>query len=354
MENLSNNTAYVPMPNPAGRMHMRDPVTGFEYPPAWSSKIVDEAWAKLVEQGLAVLNAKGQVLRRGFSTGTTAAAASKAAVLSLDGPVESVSITLPCGIRVDVPVIGKDGLASCLKFPGDYLDDPTAGAEFVAVAFPGGEGVQVIPGEGIGEYARTEGTMRTGSPAISPSASGSIILAVSQAKEEIDIRGVRVELHVVDGEKIAIRTMDSRDGVHDGISVQGNTGLVDPWDDHVEEGRLDMLTADKVVLTTGKMGLRFCRLFYPEHKVILVGQQMLEAVAGAQDEVVVCGLPGNIIRAVLPHTLEECECSSFDELAASNRWNGVLDRVFKRYRDLNPKVKILMLDRSGKILGEML
>jgi cobalt-precorrin-5B (C1)-methyltransferase len=335
-------------------MHMRDPVTGFEYPPAWSSKIVDEAWAKLVEQGLAVLNAKGQVLRRGFSTGTTAAAACKAAVLSLDGPVESVSITLPCGIRVDVPVIGKDGLASCLKFPGDYLDDPTAGAEFVAVAFPGGEGVQVIPGEGIGEYARTEGTMRTGSPAISPSASGSIILAVSQAKEEIDIRGVRVELHVVDGEKIAIRTMDSRDGVHDGISVQGNTGLVDPWDDHVEEGRLDMLTADKVVLTTGKMGLRFCRLFYPEHKVILVGQQMLEAVAGAQDEVVVCGLPGNIIRAVLPHTLEECECSSFDELAASNRWNGVLDRVFKRYRDLNPKVKILMLDRSGKILGEML
>ena len=332
---------------------MRDPVTGFEYPPEWSAMIVDEAWTKLVEQGLAVLNAKGQVLRRGFSTGTTAAAACKAAVLSLDGPVETVSITLASGIRIDVPVLGEEGIASCRKFSGDYLDDPTAGAEFVAVAFPEGEGVQVIPGEGIGEYAPYQGTKRTASPAISPSASGSIILAVSQAKEEIGISGVRVELHVVHGERIAIRTMNPRAGVQDGISVLGTTGLVDPWDDYVEEGRLDKLIASKVVLTTGKMGLRLSRLFFPDHEVIMVGQQMLEAVAGAEDEVAVCGLPGNIIRAVIPNILEECQCSSFDELAVSDRWMDVLDRVAELYRAVNPKVKILMLDRTGKVLGEL-
>ncbi len=129
-------------------MNMKDPVTGFEYPPEWTALIRDEAWSKLVEEGLAVLNSKGEVLRRGFSTGTTAAAACKASVLSLDGPVESVSITLASGIRVDVPVIGSEGAASCRKFPGDYLDDPTAGAEFVAEAFPEGEGVQIIPGRG--------------------------------------------------------------------------------------------------------------------------------------------------------------------------------------------------------------
>jgi cobalt-precorrin-5B (C1)-methyltransferase len=334
-------------------MNVRDPVTGFEYPPKWSAMIVDEAWSKLVENGLAVLNAKGQVLRRGFSTGTTAAAACKAAVLSLDGPVETVSITLPSGIRIDVPVMGVEGIASCRKFPGDYLDDPTADAEFVAEAFPEVEGVQVIPGEGIGEYAPYQGTKRTASPAISPSASGSIILAVSQAKEEIGIKGVRVDLHVVQGEKIAIRTINPRSGVQDGISVLGTTGLVDPWDDYVEEGRLDKLIASKVVLTTGKMGLRFSRLFYPDHELIMVGQQMLEAVAGAEDEVVVCGLPGNIIRAVIPHILEECDCSSFDELAASDRWKEVLGRVDELYRAVNPQVKILMLDRTGKVLGEM-
>lgn len=332
---------------------MKDPVTGFEYPAEWSALIRDEAWSKLVEQGLAVLNSKGQVLRRGFSTGTTAAAACKGAVLSLDGPVGAVSITLASGIRIDVPVIGNEGVASCHKFPGDYLDDPTAGAEFVAEAFPVGEGVHVIPGEGIGEYAHAEGAKKTGSSAISPSALGSIILAISQAKEEIGIRGVRVELHVVNGEKIAIRTMNPRAGVQDGISVLGTTGLVEPWDDYVEEGRLDKLIAKKVVLTTGKTGLRMSRLFFPDHEVIMVGKQMLECVAGAEDVVVVCGLPGNIIRAVMPHALEIYECSTFDELAASDRWKEVLDRVFELYRAVNPKVQMLMLDRMGKVLGEM-
>jgi cobalt-precorrin-5B (C1)-methyltransferase len=334
-------------------MNVKDPVTGFEYPPEWSALIKDEAWSKLVEQGLAVVNSKGQVLRRGFSTGTTAAAACKGAVLSLDGPVEAVSITLASGIRIDVPVVGDAGAASCRKFGGDYLDDPTAGAEFVAEAFPEGEEVKVIPGEGIGEYIDTEGLRKSGFPAISPSALGSIILAISQAREEIGIKGVRVELHVVGGGKIAIRTINPREGVQNGISVLGTTGLVDPWDDHVEEGRLDKLVAEKVVLTTGKMGLRMSRLFFPDHVVIMVGKQMLEAVAGAEDEVVVCGLPGNIIRAVMPQVLEESDCSSFDELAASDRWKGVLDRVFELYRAVNPKVKIMMLSRTGKVLGEL-
>jgi cobalt-precorrin-5B (C1)-methyltransferase len=334
-------------------MNVKDPVTGFEYPPEWSTLIKDESWSKLVELGLAVLNSKGHVLRRGFSTGTTAAAACKAAVLSLDGPVETVSITLTSGIRVEVPAIGNEGVASCHKFPGDYLDDPTAGAEFVAEAFLEGEGVQVIPGEGIGEYATGEGPGRAGSPAISPSALGSIVLAISQAKEEIGIRGVRVELHVVDGEKIAIRTINPREGIQNGISVLGTTGLVDPWDDHVQEGRLDKLTAEKVVLTTGKMGLRMSRLFFPEHEVIMVGKKMLEAVGGAKDEVVVCGLPGNIVRAVMPQVLEEHDLSSFDELAGSDRWKEVLDQVFERYRAVNPKVKVLILGRTGKVLGEL-
>lgn len=315
--------------------------------------IRDEAWLILVGKGLAVLNSKGEVLRRGFSTGTTAAAACKAAVLSLDGPVETVSITLASGIRVDVPVIGNEGAASCRKFAGDYHDDPTAGAEFIAEAFMEGEGVQVIPGEGIGEYARPEGPRTAGSSAISASALGSIVLAISQAKEEIGIRGVRVELHVAEGERIAIRTVNPRFGIDGGISVLGSTGLVDPWDDHIEEGRLDKLTASKVVLTTGKMGLRMSRLFFPDHEVIMVGQKMLEAVIGADDEVVVCGLPGNIIRAVIPHVLDEFGCSSFEELAATDRWKEVLGRVFELYRDVNPKVKILMLDRAGKVLGEL-
>ena len=33
--------------------------------------------------------------------------------------------------------------------------------------------------------------------------------------------------------------MNPEAGVQDGISIQDTTGLEDPWDEHVEEGRLD-------------------------------------------------------------------------------------------------------------------
>jgi len=76
---------------------MLDPVTGFEYPGAWVERCTSPALLLLVEQGLAILTASGTVLRRGYTTGTTAASACKAAVLSLSGnTVTSVSIHIPC------------------------------------------------------------------------------------------------------------------------------------------------------------------------------------------------------------------------------------------------------------------
>jgi len=62
---------------------MKDPITGFEYPGEWVAKCASPEQLRLAGQGLAVLTASGLVLRRGFTTGTTAAAAAKAAVLSL-------------------------------------------------------------------------------------------------------------------------------------------------------------------------------------------------------------------------------------------------------------------------------
>jgi len=62
-----------------------DPVTGFAYPGSWVAACGDGEQLALATSGLGVLTASGKVLRRGFSTGTTAAAACKAAVLSLQG-----------------------------------------------------------------------------------------------------------------------------------------------------------------------------------------------------------------------------------------------------------------------------
>ena len=64
---------------------MLDPVSGFEYPEAWVGKCRSPTSSTLVKQGLAVLTSSGTVLGRGFTTGTTAAAVSKAAVFPCRG-----------------------------------------------------------------------------------------------------------------------------------------------------------------------------------------------------------------------------------------------------------------------------
>ena len=88
---------------------MFDPVTGFDYPEEWAARCTSPEKLRLAGQGLAVLTSSGSVLLRGFTTGTTAAAAAKAAVLSLKTDVTTVPITLPCGLHVHVPAHGHTG-----------------------------------------------------------------------------------------------------------------------------------------------------------------------------------------------------------------------------------------------------
>ena len=110
------------------------PVTGFEYPEDWVAKCTSPENLRLAEQGLAVLT----------SSGLSSAAGSRPVQLPLlqqrqrsfpsRTDTDLVSITLPCGIPVDVPAHGHAGTGSSVKFAGDYPDDVTAGLEFRAEA----------------------------------------------------------------------------------------------------------------------------------------------------------------------------------------------------------------------------
>ena len=95
---------------------LKDPVSGFEYPREWVTGCRKPEFLGLVASGLAILTSDGTILMRGYTTGTTAAAACKAAVLSLQSPVTSVPVTTPCGIVVDVPVnISRKGVRTMHK-----------------------------------------------------------------------------------------------------------------------------------------------------------------------------------------------------------------------------------------------
>ena len=251
---------------------MRDPVTGFLYPENWQEKVSDPAGLDLVAQGFAVLTASGTILRRGYTTGTTAAAACKAAILSLKQDVSQVTVRLPCGLVADVPTKTKAGHASCRKYAGDYPTDVTAGIEFVAEAVAAPDGLSLIPGPGVGRFARDTPRYKKGAPAISDAPLACILASMQEALDDTGLSGATVTLSIPEGARIAKKTLNPRVGIEVGLSVLGSTGLVEPWDDHLEESvQARVKDAKNVVLTTGRVGLRYSHLLFPDHEVVLAG-----------------------------------------------------------------------------------
>ena len=139
-----------------------DPASGFDYPETWVKKCPSSGFAPSCRGRSGSPHLLRKVLRRGYTTGTTAAAACKGAILSLSGIVTTVPVQIPCGLIVSVPVSGSDGTASCKKFAGDYPDDVTAGCEFIAEAIPQKKGIQLLPGDGIGRFSRDTPRFRKG------------------------------------------------------------------------------------------------------------------------------------------------------------------------------------------------
>lgn len=332
---------------------MRDPVTDFRYPDAWVASCRDPDLLAAVRSGHAVLTADGTVLWRGYTTGTTAAAAAKAAVLSLETgrPVDSVTLTLPSGVEVTIPVTCGGGRASARKYAGDYPDDVTADVEIVARAttLPSG-GVEFRTGIGIGRHARTTPRHRKGDPAISEGAGAIIRAAVEEALGGAG--GALIELSIPDGEERAERTLNPRVGVEGGLSLLGTTGLVEPWDDHLTASVMERVgNARRPVLTTGRIGLRYARLRYPGREVILVGGRIGEALARAPRPVLLFGLPGLILRWIDPRILDGTGCVTVEDLSHSSLWETVALPALRSFCTENPGVQVTIISRDGEIIG---
>ena len=332
---------------------MRDPITGFEYPELWVKKCTSPEKLRLAEQGLAVLTASGSVLVRGFTTGTTAAAAAKAAVLSTKGDITDVSVTLPAGPVVNVRARGHAGTGSAVKFGGDYPGDVTAGLEFRAETFPETESITITFGDGIGRFLRDTPRYRKGTPAVSPPALSCIVRSVQEALDAIREHGIHVRISAPRGTAVAQNTLNPRMGVAGGISVLGTTGLVEPWDDHLAESTMERIAAaDRPVLTTGRVGLRFSRLLFADREVILIGGKLKDALDAARGEVTLCGLPALILRHIDPQILDGTGFQTVEELAASPQFSAILAGTLRKFRATRPHVTVVLINREGKIIGE--
>lgn len=171
-------------------------------------------------------------LRRGWTTGACATAATKAAYAALltgEFP-DPVEITLPKGERPSFALAleGKGEGWARAGIVKDAGDDPdvTHGCLVVATVRQGGEGVVFRAGEGVGMVTRPGLPIPPGEPAINPKPREMMrgVIAAFGGPGNVEI-----EISIPGGEKLAEKTWNPRLGIVGGLSILGTTGVVHPF-----------------------------------------------------------------------------------------------------------------------------
>jgi cobalt-precorrin-5B (C1)-methyltransferase len=206
-------------------------------------------------------------LRRGWTTGTCATAAAKAAYTALltgDFP-DPVEVTLPRGERPSfaLAVTRKDADSATAGVVKDAGDDPdvTHGALVLATvrAAAPGNGVTFRAGAGVGIVTRPGLPIPPGEPAINPVPRQMICDAIAEVAAATRGSGdIEVEIGIADGERLAERTLNARLGIVGGLSILGTTGVVVPyscaaWIHSIHRG-IDVARAAGLVHIAGSTG----------------------------------------------------------------------------------------------------
>lgn len=170
-------------------------------------------------------------LRRGWTTGACAAAATKAAFAALRTGTfpDPVSIRLPKGETPSFALAleGKGegwAQAGIIKDAGDD-PDVTHGCTVIATVRSRGKGVTFKAGKGVGTVTRAGLPIGVGEPAINP-------IPREMMRAVIEEQGggdVEIEISIPDGEALAQKTWNPRLGIVGGLSILGTTGVVHPF-----------------------------------------------------------------------------------------------------------------------------
>ena len=183
------------------------------------------------------INVGTKRMRCGYTTGTCAAAASRAAAeLLLAGTVvPAVTVSTPAGIDVVVEVEehdSGDGWAQCAvqKDSGDDPDVTNGALVYARVEFAEDPGVRIDGGVGVGRVTREGLDQPVGAAAINSTPRRMIQEQVESAREAHgdSAQGLLVTISIPAGVELAARTFNPRLGIEGGISVLGTGGIVRP------------------------------------------------------------------------------------------------------------------------------
>ena len=216
----------------------------------------------------------GKKLRFGYTTGSCAAAAAKAAAwMLLTGQrKETISLITPKGVALTLAVedisMGHDRVSCAVrKDSGDDPDVTNGALVYAEVTAKEAPGIAIDGGFGVGRVTKKGLDQSVGSAAINSIPRQMIrenleeILALTDQK-----CGLSVVISVPEGEKLAKQTFNPRLGIEGGISILGTTGIVEPMSEkalvdtiRVELNQRKANGDEYVLLTPGNYGCDFIR-----------------------------------------------------------------------------------------------
>lgn len=236
-------------------------------------------------------------LHTGFTTGSCATAAAKAALTGLHTgrKVKEISFRIVEGERMKMPVESVEifndyAKASVIKVSGDD-PDVTDGCRITAtVAYSQHDDIRFFGGEGIGTVTLPGLGLDVGEPAINPAPRNNMTEELSS----LYAGGLDVTISLENGEELAEKTFNPRVGVVGGVSIIGTTGIIRPFSHEafIDCIRREMdvalaMKCERIVVNSGGKSERFMKNLFPglpPHAFIHYGNAIGEIMEIGRDK----------------------------------------------------------------------
>jgi len=354
-------------------------------------------------------------LRTGYTTGTCAAAATKAALSALvsGNKLPKVNVSLPKDkhIVIDIAWIKfvdeRSVTASVIKDGGDD-PDVTNGAEIWSTVslLESSNKIMIDGGIGVGRVTKPGLGLEIGKAAINPTPLKMINQAIGEIleKQQKNRYGLSILISVPKGEEIAKRTDNPRLGIIGGISILGTTGIVIPYSTASFAASIRQsidvsiaMGSDSVILTTGGRSEDFARSIFgnsvADHAYIQIGDfigfsikqcaikkikkayvigfigKLTKMAMGVKQTHVKgsnvdmnflatlanrCGANNELVKKIKLANTARHVGELIDQSGLSMFYDVLCEEVYNHLSKDSPsdlKIKIILLDFTGKVIG---